>query len=290
MLNFLIFFFGRSFTAGGKNSKLYQVIQLERKIAHKTINFPRGLDIAIKDYPGKRWLNCFDYFFCHCKIDADLIKKFKKEEFIKIIGYPRYNTITNYNQSLEKIKKDFKITNSKKILLWMPGTLNLPGGEIDNIKLWFKKVYDFSIVSNFNLILRPSPKIKIDQINFILELQKKYFFYLDLQKSRELVHLYNSADIVFVDYGGSVFSSLYMYKNTIILNLPKSHPFLKNKNLNAYSLELLISNKFTSLNLEDENIENKILNSKENISKLRNEIFGEEIDFFNEINNFFKNA
>ena len=49
-----------------------------------------------------------------------------------------------------------------------------------------------------------------------------------------MVELYMTADIVLADYGSSVFSSIYMEKKLILLNLPDTSKYLLQATNNGY--------------------------------------------------------
>ena len=105
---YLFKIFKRTFTAGGSSAKIYDLIQIEKKISKISVCFPRGLDIDIKKHPVNRWVDNFDYFLVHSKYDKKIIEKNTKKP-TQIIGYPRYIR-----------KKNSKINTKIKKILWMP--------------------------------------------------------------------------------------------------------------------------------------------------------------------------
>lgn len=61
--------------------------------------------------------------------------------------------------------------------------------------------------------------------------------YLDGLTDRKLIELYSSADLILLDYGASVMTSIYLEKNMALLELPSNFKFIekleKNKSLDS---------------------------------------------------------
>ncbi len=282
--------FKRTFTAGANTKKITEPKQIETQISKLKIKYPSGMDINTFDETYDRWKNCFNYYFCHSKIDRKVYCKIVNKKFTKIIGYPRYEEKISKIKSIKKLKKEFKINNSKKNLVWMPSALFGSKKEIraDNIKIWFNAVINFCYRNNFNLIIRPHPKLLKDEIRFLINLKKRFKFYIDFKSTRNLLELYAAANLVFVDYGGPVFSSIYLNKKTLLLNLPKNHEYLVfNEFEKKKKLEIVYRDKFYNI---DTNKKNFILLDHKKFyknKKMRNKIFGNKINFAFEIKNFF---
>ncbi len=283
------FFFKRSFTGGAGKSKLFQVEQIEKKLSEISICYPRGLDINIDSYPQKRWIKTFDYFFCHCKIDYQILKNKIAKKKLKIIGYPRYqlNHSSSKKQNIKKkINKEFLINKDKKILFWIPTIINKEGfEEISNITLWIEQVVKFAKKNKYIIILRPHPKIDKKNFKILLKFKQKYKIKIDCEKGRNLNEIYLSADLVITDYGGSVFSALYHMKKIILLNLPKDHFYVKEK---INNLSQVKRKSFVNVNLSNglDNIEKLV--KKKDFKKLKENIFGKKLNNINEIKNFLK--
>ena len=93
-----------------------------------------------------------------------------------------------------------------------------------------------NLKKHFNIIIRPHPKnIVVDQ-----DLKKTILnegLYLDGLTDRKLIELYSSADLILLDYGASVMTSIYLEKNMALLELPSNFKFIekleKNKSLDS---------------------------------------------------------
>ena len=71
-----------------------------------------------------------------------------------------------------------------------------------------------------------------------------------LNENPDLVEAKLALGLVFTDYGGSVFSSIYLEKPTILLNLPNDSKYLENKK-KIVTFDLLVRKKILSLKFND---------------------------------------
>jgi len=209
---------GRPLTGDGKNANKFGRYFIEKKIGINTIKYPKGLDVSTVTYPDEKWREVFDTYLCHSNIDMELItKKFNKAVCIKI-GYPRYENTPIHEQAVDIIFNEFDdLDISKPILLWMPTIIKFKDEASDNIKNWIPFVS--KLLKKNNVIVRPHPKLISYDPGIINDLQKIGFI-VDKKKDRNLGVLYQSSDLVFCDYGGSVLSSIYMRKKLVLLNMP----------------------------------------------------------------------
>lgn len=198
-----------------KNYVVYQIKDqyFQKKLGEFNIRFPYGADVG-DDKVGK-FYETFDLCFCHGPRDSDFIyKKLKINTFQ--IGYPRYdNFFTSGPQ--EKYKFDnSNLDKTKKNILWIP-TVSTEFSTIETFHENFN-----NLLSKFNIILRPHP-LEIDKQysrynKNVSKIVKNSKFIIDKDPFRDLSLLYKMADIVVCDYGGSIFSSLYLKKRIILIN------------------------------------------------------------------------
>jgi hypothetical protein len=241
--------FKKRFSAGGKNREIFYEMPVERKLGEVSFHFPRGLDISMNSHPHPRWNDQYDYFLTHGKIDKKLIeKKFNKSKCISI-GYPRYDFNIEKNDSLKFLKNDLKITNQNlPIIFWAPTFIKFSSESILNIEPWIESVSKLS--NKYNILLRPHPKTIITENSFINDLIMNYDFIIDINTNRRMYDLYNACDLVLADYGGSVFSSIYLKKKMLLLNIPSNSFFLQYL-VNQKKLELEVRNDFQSIDLQN---------------------------------------
>tara|TARA_B100000575_G_scaffold292850_1_gene302388 strand:- start:223 stop:1413 length:1191 start_codon:yes stop_codon:yes gene_type:complete len=273
---FFLNLIGKSLTAGARNRELYKSVQIEKKFGTKTILFPRGLDINIHLYPETRWIDCFDIFCCHSKVDEKILnnKIENKRDIIKI-GYPRYQ------KKLENKYQIYFKDKNKKNILWIPTHIKYPNHSIgDNIYLW--KNYIKVLLKDYNIVVKPHPKT-ISAINSITETLENEGFTVLKDSNCDLASLYNVCNYVLADYGGSVFSAIYMKKKLILLNLPSNHNyFLHNKNNNLDQIERI---NLTNIDLKEaQNLEYYIRVKKDDTNKNYNRYFDKNYSINNLIN------
>ena len=207
---------GRPLTGGGRNAKKFGEYHVENIISEKVIRYPKGLDISMLRFPERRWKHVFNTYLCHSNLDKNLINNSFSDAKCINIGYPRYDNIPSTKHAKDIIYNDIdNIDASKPVLLWMPTFIKMRGEFIDNVKLWTPIIT--KLINKYNVLVRPHPKtVSIDPeiISYLIELG----FTVDGKKGRNLGVLYQSADLVLADYGGSILSSVYMKKKLILLN------------------------------------------------------------------------
>lgn len=216
--------FRKDVSGGASKDKIYNEWFPERKIGVTTVFFPRGLDLRLKHFPNEKFKKIFDIFLCYGKFDKELIQKKFKNSKNFIIGYPKYDSKLNLISVKNKILNEFKIKENKKLIFWCPTYIEEEKEVSENIKIWLSKIS--KLRNDYNIIIRPHPKnIVVDE-----NLQKKILnhgIFLDDKTDRNLLELYSVADLVLVDYGASVLTSIYLKKNVALLELPNNFEFIK---------------------------------------------------------------
>ena len=146
-----------------------------------------------------------------------------------------------------------------------------------NVKLWFKKI--IFLRKSFNIIIRPHPKTIISNNNILKELANEKFI-IDYNSNRKIGDIIKHSALVFCDYGGPVFSTIYLNKSLVLLNLPNTSKYNLNLKTNQ-SLDITIRQELISLDINSS--ENEILKKislslknkyKKKIIKVRNKYFG----------------
>lgn len=287
----LLKFFGRPFVAGGSSSKLSKKYYPEKNLGDFVVKFPWSMDLNLREFPEKEWKDNFDIFFTHGIYDSKLInKKFKNKETL-IIGYPRYNSLKSKKILIRKYQKKFKLNKNKKVIFWIPTHINSPNEIGTNITNWinnFKK-----LLKDYDVIVRPHTKT-INYLPSIIPELKRKGFQVDDKSDRKIGELFKLSDLVFADYGGSVFSSIYLEKPTILLNLPDDSKYLENKK-KITTFDLLVRKKILSLKSNDK-LEKILITCKNSLKKkellkkslIKNSYFGskEKINSLEKISKF----
>ena len=125
-------------------------------------------------------------------------------------------------------------------------------------------------------------KTCVSNPNYCCFVVEKNGFLVDNESDRKIGELFKGSDLVIADYGGSIFSSIYMLKPTLLLNLPKNTEYVINKIFNK-TFDIQLRNKIISLNLHDKKkdfiftIEKLLTKNEANkIKKVKNYFFGKK--------------
>ena len=76
------------------------------------------------------------------------------------------------------------------------------------------------------MIIRPHPKNLIIDRELKEKIKTNHFF-IDEKADRKLAELYTFSDLILLDYGSSVLSSIYLKKNFAVLELPSGFKYIQ---------------------------------------------------------------
>ncbi len=275
---FFLKFFGRAFTAGGTKAVPYMQWYPEKILGDFVIKYPQGMDLNLKHFPNVRWKNFFDMFFTIGKLDTELINNKFKNAKCKVIGYKRYEKLNSKEEILNELNYDFKLNKNNKKILWIPTHINYQDEELLNIFSWIENISN--LCKEYDVIVRPHPKSIKTNFSIIEKFSKKGFF-IDQLSNRKIGNLFKIADLVLADYGGAVFSAIYMEKPLLLLNIDENSKFFQEKKSN--SIEFTLRNEISSVyphtpHSEIRNKCNQVLSEeyKKKIVKIKNKYFGDE--------------
>jgi len=269
--------FNNSLTAEGLNCRIGLPWYPEKQIGQIVVKFPDGADIKKKNYPYNFLKDVFDIFLTYTDSEIEMIKKKFKSKICKKIDYLRYKKLSSKEDAFKSFKKNQLFKKEKKNLYWIPTHIDSYGEKNLNIQIWSDKIS--KLQKNFNLIVKPHPKTLLTDISIIKFLEKKNFI-VDRDHNRKIGNLIKNSDIVLCDYGGPVFSTLYLNKPLVLLNLPKNSKYnVELKKIDA--LDIKIRKQIISLDYYCS--EKKLLNSikksftseyKKKIKVIKDEHFG----------------
>ena len=167
-----------------------------------------------------------------------------------------------------------------KIIFWIPTDIKLKEESLSNILLWAPTVSKFK--NDYNIIVRPHPKTIVTNPE-IVDVLLKFGFHVDLQEDRKLGLLYQAADLVLADYGGSVLSAIYLKRPLLLLDLPLKNTY-RDGQIKGQSLDQIVRDDVISISYEKRE---KIFDFKEqaisdnnmqSLNEMKHEYFGEEKD------------
>jgi len=269
--------FNKPYSAGGMNCTLGLPWYPEKDLGNKIVKFPDGADVKLKIYPLDIHKKIFDFFLYLTVFEQKQLQKRISEVRTKKIVYLRYFYIGKKKFNFNLNFKDQGFDKKKKIIYWLPTFIDTFGEKRKNIELWFPKL---EFLNNFyNLIIRIHPKDILE--NSLLKKKLiSHNFIIDDNLNQKTGQLIKSSHVIFCDYGGSIFSSIYLKKPIVLLNFLENSTFVQSlKDLN--SLDIKIRRQFINLDLsfDEKKIHDNVKkclnkNSKNLISKRKNNIFG----------------
>ena len=276
----------RPFNAEGKFSIPFARWYPEKIISEISIKYPQGMDLNYI-YPDKKWQKYFDIFLTHGLADTKMITEKFPTKKVFIIGYPRYTDYVSQKVDqidLSEFNNNDLYDKNKETIFWLPSHIKEKSSYGQNILKWLKSL-EMSM-NNYNIIIRPHPKtIKIfPELKNILKEQK---LMIDLKHDRKIGKIINFSKLVICDYGGPIFSSIYLEKNILLLNYLNNTKFIKDKK-DSFSFDIEAREFLTNcdVNIDSESL-NKIIKKEiatdklTKIKEIKNYYFGPE----NKINN-----
>ncbi|MGL4534582.1 MAG: CDP-glycerol glycerophosphotransferase family protein [Fusobacteriaceae bacterium] len=141
--------------------------------------------------------------------------------------YPRNEFLltSNLKEVKNKVLKELKIPENKKIILYAP-TFRLGETEEYNLQIDFKK-FDENLKSEYVFLIRTHPNVK--KISSKIENDSMF---IDVSKYDDIQELYMASDILITDYS-SVFFDYALLKKPIIF-YPYDYEHYKNKERGFY--------------------------------------------------------
>ncbi len=241
---FFMILFKRPYTAGGLKCTLGMNWYPEKRLGNIVIKYPDGMDIKLKKYPYDEYKKIFDIYFVHGRFEQKLIEKKFSSKITHIMGYPRFLNLSKDNDIKKKLYMDFNLDKRKKLIYWTPTNVDMKGENFLNILLWMDKIA--KLQKDYNIIIRPHPKTLTLAPEIEIKLKKLNFF-IDKDHNRKIGEIIKISDLVLSDYGGTIFSAIFLSKPIILLNLNHGSKFVYElRYLN--SLDLIIRKSI--LNLE----------------------------------------
>lgn len=253
----------------------------QKKLGIYNIRFMYGADSGGQKFGEYNKL--FNEFFCHGPRDSKIIKKDFSNSILKM-GYPRYDNYFLNIKSRKNIQNEYKCNPKKPTILWVC-TVSRYFSTIETYEKFMLK-----LTKNYNVILRPHP-LEIDPQysrfkKTVLKIVNSKNFIINNDPYQDMTELYFIADYVFSDYGGTIFSALYLNKKILLMNHENVH---KDEGIFT-STSIEIRNYLPSININDsENIE-KFINDQLNTpeyekkSQAAREIYFGEIKIGSSVN------
>ncbi len=174
------------------------------------------------------WTKYYDGILCFGPYHE---QKFKLKNKIPIsqMGYPRFDKYFKPGFKRDELLKKFKCNPKKKTIIWLT-----TWSELSSVDKYLKAIS--SLINDYNIVVRPHPTMKKHDPENYKKLFTIDFNYID-DNEDDNVQLYAIADLMFFDYGGSMFGALYLKKNFAFLEMnskAKNHIYLGSESSEDY--------------------------------------------------------
>ncbi len=191
----------------------------QRRLGLVNYRFMYGADLNDRLWPSN---GLYDLFFCHGPNDAEVMRRLYLKPTV-IMGYPRYDRFFDDAKNEEKlisVKNRLGCSSNKSNILW----ISTVSTEFSTIEIYAPAIAE--LTRKYNVILRPHPlEIERNSTRYrqnVREIADSGTFLSNTKYFDDLCELYLVADLVLVDYGGSIFSAVYLDKKILLLNNPKA--------------------------------------------------------------------
>ena len=174
------------------------------------------------------WNNIYDLIMCYGPYQIEKLEKYNRPAKVSV-GYPRYdkyfeNSVDKYTL-LEKLNCDI----TKKTIVWLPTYNNL-----SSIDEFAKPISELK--SKYNILVKPHPGTLLQELKRV-EYIKDLEFTKFISEPFDNLKLFQIADFIICDYGGTAFGAIYTDKNLILLNVT-NYKLDDNLEYNSSDLEL----------------------------------------------------
>lgn len=178
-------------------------------LGHYNIRFMYCL--GIDGWNLEAWNHIYDAFLCFGEFQARQLSRFPGKKFL--MGYPRYDAF--FNQSFDRAPwlRRLGCDPDKPIVVWL-STLKMGSGVLDLFALAVSQ-----LSCNYNVLVKPHPLSWPMEPNYLSALNGLNFCAV-LQDIDNLI-LFQLADFVITDYGGTAYSALYTDCNLLLLDHPE---------------------------------------------------------------------
>lgn len=182
---------------------------LIRMLGEKNVRFMYGF--GADSWNLDAWNSLYDAFLCHGPLQVKQLAPFAGRKLQ--MGYPRYDRFFYEPFERQHWLEYFGCNPDKPVLVWL-STLQSYHGVLD---LYARELSQLS--QDYNLIVKPHPMSWDNETDYVSELEGLPFQAVVREALDNLI-LFQLADWVLCDYGGTAFSALYTDCPLILLDHP----------------------------------------------------------------------
>jgi hypothetical protein len=157
----------------------------------------------------RAWNSMYDGILCFGPYQAQSLASF--ENVLKIqMGYPRFDRF--FNEPIDRAKRleQLGLDLKRKTVVWLP-----TWSTLCSIEAFAPAIA--ALQERHNVIVKPHPLTLSDEPARMQELER---FRCVIREPIDNVELFQLADMLVGDYGGSAFGGIYTDRNVVLLDLP----------------------------------------------------------------------
>lgn len=188
---------------------VYVSPECNKELARFSVRFMYGNGKAGWNF--REWNNIYDSILCFGPYQAKGLA-FCDTTLKVQMGYPRFDRF--FNEPIDRAEKllELGLDPNRKTVVWLPtwSTLSSIEAFAEGIAL---------LQQDHNVIVKPHPLTLITEPE---RMQKLEPFSCVIRESIDNVQLFQLADLLLCDYGGSAFGAIYTDCNVVLLDLPNA--------------------------------------------------------------------
>ncbi|MDR0362651.1 MAG: CDP-glycerol glycerophosphotransferase family protein [Planctomycetota bacterium] len=155
------------------------------------------------------WNRHFDAALCYGPYQQRIFDELFPYVKTAGVGYPRLDAVFENAPTRGEMAERLGLDPARRIVVWLP-TL----GDVCSIDAYCDSVS--ALTDTYSVIVKPHPATPSEQVARL----KSAAFHRLVEGSVNNAHLIDLADFVIADYGGSMFASIYLDANVLLLNMP----------------------------------------------------------------------
>jgi hypothetical protein len=159
----------------------------------------------------QRWNEIYDAILCFGPYQAEKLD-FCSQTLKVQMGYPRFDRFFNQPVDRERRLPELGCDPTRKTIVWLP-----TWKDLCSIDLYAEAIA--KLQASYNVIVKPHP---ITITSEPARMQKLAGFRCCITETFDNVELFQLADYLLCDYGGSAFGGIYTDSNVILLDLPNA--------------------------------------------------------------------
>lgn len=157
------------------------------------------------------WNKMYDSILCFGPYQAEHLE-FCRDTLKIQMGYPRFDRFFNQPLNCPTRLTELKLDPERQTVVWLPTWSTLSSIELFAVAV-------ARLQERYNVIVKPHPITITDEPARMRELER---FTCVIREHIDNVELFQLADFLLCDYGGSAFGGIYTDRNVLLLDLPNA--------------------------------------------------------------------